>query len=83
LPVLGDEHVADRLAFPERDLPERSAERAFEEKRDRFLDQERAVGLDANVDVRLRQQEGLRLRRGRCREQEGESEGEKPVRPQN
>jgi hypothetical protein len=83
LPVLGDEHVADRFALPQGNLTERPAERALEEERDRLFDPQGTVGLDLDDDARLRKRERLRLCDSRRREEKNENEGEEPTGPQN
>jgi hypothetical protein len=54
-----DDDVADRLAFPERDLPEGAREVAREVERDRLVDVEAPVLSDLDDDVRRRQREEL------------------------
>ncbi len=57
-----DTYLVDPLAVLERDLAERPGEVAVVAEGDPLVDDERAVPLDLDEDVRTRQREGLRLR---------------------
>jgi hypothetical protein len=57
---LGDRDLVERLALPQGHLPERAAEAAEEVERDQLVDDEAAVALDLDDDLRRRECERLR-----------------------
>jgi hypothetical protein len=69
--ALGDGDLVDRFTLPQRDLTKRARERAVEEKRQVLVDDEGAVGLDADGESGVRKGEALAVGRRRRYERDG------------
>ena len=81
--ALADRDVRDRLAGAERDVAIRAAVRAGEVERDLLAREERAVGLDGDEDIGVRQ--GVRLRGSSRRRQkrDGNEDRDEPLQLEN
>jgi hypothetical protein len=72
---LGDSDLVDRLTLADGNVPIRATEVAVEGERDALVDDQRAVGREADDDVRVRQ--GERLRLGGLRRDQRERRGDR------
>ncbi len=73
--AFGDADLVDRLALPQRNLAERTGERAVEREGDVLVDDEPAVARQLDDDLRVGESEALRACLWRNEERDGRERG--------